>query len=84
MEYAMFSNTMELILSSCVGGRSLEQMLTDPGGESWKDADIEHELRHILQTSYMVFMETVLSMSEALTDFAGRLRLGPDGKVRLC
>jgi hypothetical protein len=58
-------------------------MLTDPGGKAWEEADIEQELRHILQTSYAVFMETVLSMNEALTDFMGRLRLGPDGKVTL-
>jgi hypothetical protein len=84
MEYATFRNTMELILSSCVRGRSLEQMLTDPGGKAWEDADIEQELRHILQTSYTVFMETVVSMNEALTEFTGRLRLCPDGKVRFC
>ena len=83
IEYATFRNTMELILSSCVRGRSLQQMLTDPGGKAWEEADIEQELRHILQTSYAVFMETVLSMNEALTDFMGRLRLGPDGKVTL-
>lgn len=84
VELATFRNTMELVLSSCVRGRSLEQMLTDPGGKSWEEADIEHELRHILQTSYTVFMETVVSMSQVLTDFMGRLRLGPDGKVRFC
>ena len=82
MEYATFRNTMELILSSCVRGRSLEQMLTDPGGKPWEEAEIEQELRHILQTSHAVFIETVLSMNETLTDFMGRLRLGPDGKVR--
>lgn len=83
MEQATFRNTMELILSSCVRGRSLEQMLADPAGQSWEEADMEQELQHILQTSYSVFIETVISMSEALTDFMGRLRLGPDGKVRV-
>lgn len=82
VEQATFRNTMELILSSCVRGRSLEQMLTDPGGKSWDEADIEQELHHILQGSYTVFMETVLSMNEALKDFMSRLRIGPDGKVR--
>lgn len=84
LEHATFRNTMELILSSCIQGRSLEHMLTDLGGRSWEEADIEQELRHILQTSYTVFMETVVSMNEALAEFMGRLRLGPDGKVRLC
>jgi hypothetical protein len=74
---------MELILSSCVRGRSLEQMLTDSGGKSWEDADVERELHRILQGSHTVFVETVLSMSEAISTFRKRLRLSSDGKVRI-
>jgi hypothetical protein len=83
IEYEMFRNTMELILSSCVRGRSLEQMLTDSGGKSWEDADVERELHRILQGSHTVFVETVLSMSEAISTFRKRLRLSSDGKVRI-
>jgi hypothetical protein len=59
-------------------------LLTEPGGKSWEDSDVEQELRRILQGSYSVFMETVISMNQALTTFKERLRLSPDGKVCTC
>jgi hypothetical protein len=81
VEQETFLNTMELILTSCVGSKTLQQLLTEPGGISWEESDVEQELRRILQGSYSVFMDTVISMNQALTTFKQRLRLSPDGKV---
>jgi hypothetical protein len=84
VEQETFLNTMELILTGCVGGKTLQQLLTEPGGKSWEESEVEQELRRILRGSYLVFMETVISMNQALTTFKERLRLGPDGKVCSC
>lgn len=81
VENETFRNTMELVLSGFVGGRTLSDMLTQPGGKAWAETNVEQELSRILQGSYGVFLETVVGMNEALTAFIKRLKLSPDGKV---
>jgi hypothetical protein len=81
VENETFRNTMELILSGFVGGRTLNDMLTQPGGKAWAETQVEQELRRILQGSYNVFLETVVGMNEALIAFIERLKLGLDGRV---
>lgn len=83
VEHELFRNTLEGILSECVGDKLLDDLLSDPGGEIWTDSStgIELSLKRKLQNSYGVFFETVVSMRDALQEFCDRLRLDPDGKV---
>ena len=79
----LFQYTLEFILSESVGVQTLQAVLAQPGGQAWREAQVEQELRRFLQGSYTVFLQLVVDMHGALVAFTRRLRLGPDvGRVR--
>lgn len=81
IEYGIYKNTLEKILSGCVTEKLLALMLEKPGGEAWKNEETARALQRRLQESFVVFIETITSMHRALEDFRERLKLGSDGKV---
>ncbi|KAM0693726.1 hypothetical protein Q7P36_006983 [Cladosporium allicinum] len=77
----LFQYTLEFILSESVGVQTLQAVLAQPGGQAWREAQVEQELRRFLQGSYTVFLQLVVDMHGALVAFTRRLRLGPDGPL---
>lgn len=81
VENDLFRNTLELILCGCVEGKLMIQLLNEPGGKTWLSPKVELAMQNLLAGSYIVFLETISNMHEALESFIKRLRLGSDGKV---
>jgi len=80
VENDIFRNALELLLHDCVDDDELTNLLSDPGGELWRDPAINDELLRKMQRSFHVFIETIKSMHRSLQEFTRRLKLDPDGK----
>jgi hypothetical protein len=82
-EYDIFRNTCEELLEGIVPAQRMALLLDNPGGNLWKDQAIEKKLKNRLQSSYSGYLQTVNDMEDTVNEFKRRLKLGPDGKVRM-
>jgi len=82
IENGIFKNAIELLLHDAVDDTTALLLLEQPAGKRWHDPNVKNGLQEKMQSSYIVFMETIESMNRTITEFQQRLRLGPDGKVR--
>jgi hypothetical protein len=83
LENLAFSTTWGLIFSLYLGYRTRQAVPTQPGGQAWRETQVEQELRRFEQHFYPVILELVVDMHGALVALTGKLRLGPDvGRVR--
>ncbi|KAL1640287.1 hypothetical protein SLS58_007103 [Diplodia intermedia] len=83
-EYIVYLNTCEQLLDGIVDHNAQKtKLLEDPGGDAWRDPELEEKLKRRLARSYENYMETVQGMKSAVEEIKARLKLGPDGKVQL-
>lgn len=81
VEQVIFMNTLEILLSDALGAQTCNHLLTQLGGSSWYDSDVDRRLREGLQRSYDVFFKSVQRIKEALRDLMEALQLDGNGKV---
>ncbi|PPJ54646.1 hypothetical protein CBER1_07654 [Cercospora berteroae] len=80
VEQVIFMNTLETLLSDTLGPQICNHLLTQLGGSSWYDSDVDRRLREGLQRSYDVFFKSVQRIEEALRDLMEALQLDGNGK----
>jgi len=75
-ERGIFINTLEQLLSGLVRIEHMSEFLSNPGGESWKDVDVQLKLR--LRSAYEVYFGNVSGMARSLKRMREKLALDPD------
>jgi hypothetical protein len=56
---------------------------SSPGGDSWRDSDINLKLQVRLRKSYNSYLSTINDLNEVVSILKAKLELDPDGKVYL-
>ncbi|TAQ87577.1 hypothetical protein B7494_g4086 [Chlorociboria aeruginascens] len=83
VEQDIFLNTCESLLSGLVPVNVVGIYLNEPGGQLWRNPEIEERLKGRLQRSYVNFIDTLEDFKEAISDLKVRLKLDPDsGQVQ--
>jgi hypothetical protein len=81
-ERCIFTNTLEQLLGGIVRIEHMSGFLSNPGGEAWKNAEVESKLSNRLSSVYKIYLGNVQGMERSLQSIMGKLALGSDGKVR--
>ncbi|KAF1918319.1 hypothetical protein BDU57DRAFT_194788 [Ampelomyces quisqualis] len=79
-ERGIFVNTLEQLLGGIVRIEHMSDFLSNPGGEAWKDARVDLELKKRLRGAYEVYLGNVRGMQQSLSKMMVKLALGSDGK----
>ena len=58
-ELAFENNLERFLLPLIVDDHDIAALIADPGGEKWKDPDLEFELKARLPKSYELFLDTI-------------------------
>lgn len=83
VEMKMFNATLErFLLSVNIADDELRVLMTDAKNERWHDADLEKALREKLGSSYEVYMSTMDTVGELMTELQELLSL-KNGQVCL-
>jgi hypothetical protein len=81
-EEELLRNTCELLLRDIVASeQELETLVLNPAGPEWSDPDLESRLQSKLLGSYVVYMETVEDMKDAVNAIKDRMGIKDDVKV---
>lgn len=81
-ERAIFTNTMELLLTGIVRPEQMSEFFSDVGGNAWQENDFKEELRDRLGGSYEAYLDILRGFLASLEIMIQKLALAPDGKVR--
>jgi hypothetical protein len=82
-EEELFRNTCELLLRDIVDSeQQLETLVLNPAGLEWSDPALESRLQSKLSRSYVVYMEVVEDMKDAVNGIKDRIGIKDDVKVR--
>jgi len=74
-------NACEMLLVGIAPQSQIEEMINDPFGPLWQDADISSRVRRRLWRSSKVFEETVNDMKDAIEKMKSKLNISSDGEV---
>jgi hypothetical protein len=73
---AMYCNNLEKLLKDLVTEPTqMKARLDSPGGEAWKDARLEQQLRDFLSRLYVPYCKTTAEIEKALRDLADKLKV---------
>ncbi|KAK3347626.1 hypothetical protein B0H65DRAFT_570645 [Neurospora tetraspora] len=84
-EHVKLQNVCEKLLMGIAQPPIIEQMIENPFGPLWKEAEnpeIYHKIRRRLWRAAPIFEENVKDMSRALEELQEKLNIGPDGQLR--
>jgi hypothetical protein len=81
-EQGIFINTCEQLLTGIVRVEHMQRYLDDPGGDLWRDPQMEGKLKERLKRSYGTYLANVRGMRMVSEKFMEKLKLGPDGKTQ--
>lgn len=80
-EQTIFENTLEQLLTGIVRIEQMDQLLSNPAGQLWHQADAETRLQERLAGAYDTYVKNVRGMDVALQTMMNKLALDIDGKV---
>jgi hypothetical protein len=80
-QHGIFINTLELLLGGLVTVEHMTDLLFNPGGDGWRDAKLDSQLRDRLRNAYDVYFRNVDGLNRSLVMIMEKLALDPDGKV---
>jgi hypothetical protein len=80
-EETIYRNICNQLLQGLVDNKRKAELLQNPGGNVWKDPDLQAGLEERLSTSYDAFSRTVKSMEAAMEEIKKLLKLDSRGKV---
>jgi hypothetical protein len=80
-ERCMFTNTLEQLLGGIVRIEHMSELLSNPGGDAWKNAEVESKLKDRLRNVYKIYLGNVRGMERSLRSIMEKLALDPEGKV---
>ncbi|KAF2658683.1 hypothetical protein K491DRAFT_676272 [Lophiostoma macrostomum CBS 122681] len=81
-ERGIFINTLEQLLTGIVRIEQMADFLLTPGGEMWREMDVDAKLKDRLRSAYQVYLDNVRGMEVSLKKMMEKLALGEDGKVQ--
>lgn len=81
-ERSIFTNTIEQLLTGIVRVENIADCINEPGGDRWRDVEIEHKLKVRLGKVYENYIDNVRGMASSLSQIMTKLALDPDGKVQ--
>ncbi|KAF2115033.1 hypothetical protein BDV96DRAFT_91523 [Lophiotrema nucula] len=74
-QHVHFAQTMRLLLEPITTDVELDEMLDNPSGRMWKDADMSRRLEDRLQESYHAYQSTILDIEKIMKKIALKLDL---------
>jgi hypothetical protein len=80
-ERCMFINTLERLLGGIVRIEHMSELLSSPGGDAWKNAEVDSKLKDRLRNVYKIYLDNVQGMDRSLRSIMGKLALNSQGKV---
>jgi hypothetical protein len=80
-ERGIFINTLEQLLGGIVRIEHMTDFLSNPGGDAWKNADVDSKLRDRLRGVYEIYLGNVQGMERSLKSIMAKLALDAEGKV---
>jgi hypothetical protein len=81
LEEAKLLNTCERLLEPIVSTEHLALLMAEPGGDRWKEKELQSRLRRLLATAYQSFLDAFEDINEAMTELNAKLDLDLKGKV---
>lgn len=81
-ERGIFINTLEQLLGGVVRIEHMTEFLSNPGGNAWKNAEVDIKLKERLRAAYEIYLGNVRGMNRSLEVMMAKLQLGADGKVQ--
>ena len=69
------ANLEELLLPLIVDDQELEALMSDPGGERWRDQSLEIKLRERLPNSYDAYLDSINEMNNVMEKLSKELGL---------
>jgi hypothetical protein len=81
-ERGIFINTLEQLLTGIVRIDRMADFLSKPGGDAWRDSDVDPKLKERLRGAYSIYIDNVRGMEVSLRQMMEKLALGANGKVR--
>ncbi|EAT91360.1 hypothetical protein SNOG_01711 [Parastagonospora nodorum SN15] len=79
-EYAIYANSVKLVLNGVVKQKDIALFLAKPTSEQWKDPNFEATLQERLGTSYDSFVSSMQQLAAIVERFKKLLRLDASGK----
>jgi hypothetical protein len=80
-EQCMFINTLELLLGGIVRIEHMSELLSNPGGDAWKSAEVDSKLKDRLRNAHKTYLKNIKGMERSLQSIMGKLALDSEGKV---
>jgi hypothetical protein len=80
-EQTIYRNICNQLLQGLVDNKRKAELLQNPGGNAWRDPELQAGLEERLSTSYDAFNRTVKSMEAAMEEIKKLLKLNSKGKV---
>jgi hypothetical protein len=80
-EETIYRNICNQLLQGLVDNKRKAELLQNPGGNAWRDPELQAGLEERLSTSYDAFNRTVKSMEAAMEEIKKLLKLNSKGKV---
>jgi hypothetical protein len=80
-ERGIFINTLEQLLGGIVRIEHMAGFLSNPGGDEWKNADVDSKLKDRLRGVYEIYVGNVQGMERSLKVIMAKLALDSEGKV---
>jgi len=81
LEEAKLLNTCEKLLEPIVSTADLAVLIADPGGNSWKNRELQSKLKRFLATAYQSFLDSLEDINETLTELSVKLDVDLKDKV---
>jgi len=81
-ERGIFINTLEQLLTGIVRVDHMTDFLANPGGDAWRDLEVDSKLKERLRSAYGIYIDNVRGMELSLSHMKQKLALDSDGKVR--
>ncbi|KAF3003202.1 hypothetical protein E8E13_009636 [Curvularia kusanoi] len=81
-ERSIFMNTLEQLLTGIVRVEHIADCIDNPGGDCWRDVEIEKRLKVRLGSVHENYIDNVRGMASSLSQIMNKLALDPCGKVR--
>ena len=79
-EYARFLGTCEKLLEGLIAPDEMEKLIAFPGGDLWKNHELDRKLKSRLDRSYSSYLRSVEDMAEAINSLKAKLELDSSGK----
>lgn len=84
VQYALYSQTIEYLLTPIIDEDQLESMFTQDFGQLWKEPDIAEKLEEHLGSVHEAYRYTLMDMQETIEELVAMLDIERRGHVCTC